>query len=69
MHLGKRQMNGRFKLRFLKIENEQMKTVQFLWMQTIVKLLIFCSSKENLNTRKGEACSRGTNLLLPETWL
>ena len=62
MHHGKRQINDRLKLRFLKIENGQIKTVQFLWMQAIMKLLLFCRSKEQLNSRKGKTWSRGTNL-------
>ena len=34
-------------------------------MQTIVKLLLFCRSKEQLNTRQGKTWSSGTNLRLP----
>jgi len=34
-------------------------------MQKIVKILLFCGSKEQLNTRKGKTWSSGTNLRLP----
>ena len=34
-------------------------------MQTIVKLLLFCRSKEQLNTKQGKTWSSGTNLRLP----
>ena len=47
MHHGKRQINGRLELRFLKIENGRIKTVQFLWMQKIVKLLLFFVEVKN----------------------
>ena len=47
MHHGKRQINGRLKLRFLKIENGRIKTVQFLWMQKLWNYYFFVEVKNS----------------------
>ena len=47
MHHGKRQIKGRIKLRFLKIENGRIKTVQFLWMQKNCETTTFLVEVKN----------------------